>query len=166
MAAMDRSVAGSTRPHPPTRPNTLHVAAAHGGGEGGGEGEDNMFARGEEERTPDGGRVREFVGHPYKSASLNNGEVVVTPEKSSTPPNMVSGLFFPLEQYRRQFSGDNNHDGLSYLLSREREGAHGGEALLTTERQNSEPARTLDRYTYRDNNGVSSATNRPYTHSL
>ena len=162
MAATTRSVASSKKPHLPIRPSSLpvsphQIAAPHGAvggvaagqllGDGQEDDDHDMFVSGEEERTPEGG-VREFVGHPYKSLLINNGETVVSPDKAYTPPNMVVGLHFPLDCYRRQFS-DNNHNPRALLRHY---GAYHHRADVLLQRQNSEPLRERDSY-YIDNNG-------------
>ena len=91
------------------RPNSLHVPPQHttlGAQDGGDDSEEEWFPSSEEERTPEGGR-REFIGHAYKSAGVNNGEMV-TPDMTPPPLNMVGG-HLALQCYRRQFS-DNVHD--------------------------------------------------------
>ena len=149
MAATTRSMMSSRKPHPQQRPTKLLVGIPPSHDlSSDEEGAEEMFVSSEEERTPEGGR-REFVGHPYKSHLINNGEVVVPPEKFPTPPDMVTGYNYPLEPYRRQFSDNNQYQHtLSYHL--------GGDANARAfQRYNSEPtgAARGESYAYVDNNG-------------
>ena len=89
-AALTRSTATATRIHIHPRPSTLPVSPQPPATADWAEEEEESFPSSEEERTPDGG-IQEFVGHPYRSARMNNGEVV-TSEMTPPPQTMVGGL--------------------------------------------------------------------------
>ena len=155
MAATTRSMTSSMGPRPPKRPTILNVAPrpsvelnSYGNDT------EEMFVAGEEERTPVWER-REFVGHPYKCHLINNGEVVITPDKSPTLPNMVTGYNYSLEAYRRQFSENNAcHHSLSRREGFDENTQH------AYRRVNSAPpsGQHGESYEYIDNNGQRRST--------
>ena len=141
-AALTRSTATATRIHIHPRPSTLPVSPQPPATADWAEEEEESFPSSEEERTPDGG-IQEFVGHPYRSARMNNGEVV-TSEMTPPPQTMVGGHQLSIS-YRRQYS-DNNRQ----LCERFRH-----EVQRVVRRQLSEPVEELHRQQHidRDNNG-------------
>lgn len=161
---LTRSTSLPGEPHSTRRPTTLHISPQpeavlaalnvhiHA---------DAEFVQGEEETTPDGGKS-EFVGHAYRCPLINNGETVVTPDASLSPPNMVVGYKFPLEAYRRQFS-DNSHQR-HHAAAIQSDGPH-----QAVRRRSSEPPRIRREHHeiyYIDNNGREVILDPPNTHNL